>query len=360
VIRDIERHIDSVLVQWEQGASSSFPFIWLKDIDPLGFHPQTQERLFDLTKIDLNIQPSNISFNEQGLILQWPDIEDESFYACSLLKQYSTQCQLVDSAEVAYKSWHDSFSITKFTVSSMSDAAALKAMLKKLKQDGIVIVSELVGEFDGGNFGDNIGFKRETNFGVMFEVFNKPDPNNLAYTDVELPLHTDLANQELPPGYQFLHCIKNDAQGGESVLADGFAIAEDLREQEPAFYEVLSTRKMGFRFHDKNYDIRYCHTLIKEESGVIKEFIFNAHLAQTVSFEDDRAFEYYRAYQHLMTRIRQQKYAISFKLKAGEMMIFDNRRVLHGRKGFDATSGERHLRGYYIDRTEVDSCLRKL
>jgi len=360
MIRDIERHKNSVSVQWEQGASSNFPFIWLKDIDPQGFHSLTKERLFDLTQIDLNIQPDNVSFNEQGLILQWPDIEVESHYPCSLLEQYRAQCQLVDSAQVAYKSWRDSFSIRKFTVSSISDAAALKALLQQLKQDGIVIVSELVGELGGENFGDNIGFKRETNFGVMFEVFNKPDPNNLAYTDVELPLHTDLANQELPPGYQFLHCIKNDANGGESVLADGFAIAEDLREQEPAFYELLSTRKMGFRFHDKNCDIRYSHPLIKEESGVLKEFIFNAHLAQTVSFEDDQAFEYYSAYQHLMARIRQQKYAISLKLKAGEMMIFDNRRVLHGRKGFDASSGERHLRGYYIDRTEVDSCLRKL
>jgi gamma-butyrobetaine dioxygenase len=33
-------------------------------------------------------------------------------------------------------------------------------------------------------------------------------------------------NQELPPGYQFLHCIANEAAGGGSVFADGVAMAE--------------------------------------------------------------------------------------------------------------------------------------
>jgi gamma-butyrobetaine dioxygenase len=61
--------------------------------------------------------------------------------------------------------------------------------------------------------GPRIGFLRKTNFGESFEVISKPDPNNLAYTALALPLHTDLPNQELPPGYQFLHCIANDANG---------------------------------------------------------------------------------------------------------------------------------------------------
>ncbi len=42
------------------------------------------------------------------------------------------------------------------------------------------------------------------------------------------------------------------------------------------------------------------------------------------------------------------------------MVIFDNSRVMHGRAAFDANSGERHLRGYYIERNEVDSRIRVL
>ena len=74
-----------------------------------------------------------------------------------------------------------------------------------------------------------IGFVHETNFGNTFEVQTKPDPNNLAYTSLALPLHTDLANQETPPGFQFLHRIANVAGGGGSTYGDGYAIAPALR-----------------------------------------------------------------------------------------------------------------------------------
>jgi alpha-ketoglutarate-dependent taurine dioxygenase len=67
------------------------------------------------------------------------------------------------------------------------------------------------------------------NFGSAFRVETKPDPNNLAYTAHALALHTDLPNQEMPPGFQFLHCVRNEASGGASVFADAFHIAEKLR-----------------------------------------------------------------------------------------------------------------------------------
>ena len=37
---------------------------------------------------------------------------------------------------------------------------------------------------------------------------------------------------------------------------------------------------------------------------------------------------------------------------------FDNRRVMHGRKSFDPTTGRRHLQGCYVDYDMVESALR--
>jgi gamma-butyrobetaine dioxygenase len=42
------------------------------------------------------------------------------------------------------------------------------------------------------------------------------------------------------------------------------------------------------------------------------------------------------------------------------MVVFDNRRVLHGRAAFDPATGHRHLQGFYVDRGEFDSRLRVL
>jgi hypothetical protein len=47
-----------------------------------------------------------------------------------------------------------------------------------------------------------VGLLRETNFGQTFEVANQPDPNNLAYTAIELPLHTDLPSAQASAWYR--------------------------------------------------------------------------------------------------------------------------------------------------------------
>ncbi len=42
---------------------------------------------------------------------------------------------------------------------------------------------------------------------------------------------------------------------------------------------------------------------------------------------------------------------------AGDLVAFDNRRILHGRDAFES-GGRRHLRGMYIDQDEVRSTAR--
>ena len=45
----------------------------------------------------------------------------------------------------------------------------------------------------------------------------------------------DLPWFELPPGYQFLHCLINAAKGGDSSAIDGFAVADYLRKMKKKF-----------------------------------------------------------------------------------------------------------------------------
>ena len=208
---------------------------------------------------------------------------------------------------------------------------------------------------------ERVGFLRQTNFGVTFEVVNRPDPNNLAYTAGRLPLHTDLPNQEVPPGYQFLHCLANEAVGGGSLFADGYAIARDLRAEEPDAFRMLSETAIPFRFHDSEADIRVHAPVIRlDGAGEPVEIRYNAHIAAVFDMPADVLPAYYRAYRSIMARTRQDRYIVALKLAAGEMVVFDNRRVLHGREAFDPTTGFRHLRGCYVDRGEFDSTLRIL
>ena len=52
----------------------------------------------------------------------------------------------------------------------------------------------------------------------------------------------DLLTREIPPGFQFLHCLVNEADGGESTLTDGAALVEALEREHPEAFELLSTR----------------------------------------------------------------------------------------------------------------------
>ena len=54
----------------------------------------------------------------------------------------------------------------------------------------------------------------------------------------------------------------------------------------------------------------------------------------------------FRAFEHIINR---PELVLQTRLQPGDLVIFNNRRVLHGRTQFDPTTGERHLRGSYID-----------
>ena len=69
---------------------------------------------------------------------------------------------------------------------------------------------------------------------------------------------------------------------------------------------------------------------------------------------------FYEAYIFFYQQLHSKKFQIEFKLKAGDIFCFDNRRVLHGRREFNANSGNRHLQGYYIEREEIISKLNYL
>ncbi|MFY0681903.1 MAG: TauD/TfdA family dioxygenase [Thalassovita sp.] len=355
-----------VHIEWTDGTQGNFPFLWLRDNDPAGFHPQTKERVADLTTVALDVTVTAAAANDTALTLSWADDVADSTFELAWLHDHRPGTAATDPAKTGFAHWRSEMGRagvpTLSAHSILTDDTALKDWLVQTQRYGLSIVSDLADDPDAGmQVAQRIGFLRETNFGVTFEVKSKPNPNNLAYTPVALPLHTDLTNQELPPGFQFLHCLANEAEGGGSLFCDGYAIAEDLRREDPEAFELLSTVSIPFRFHDEDTDIRSRKRVINmDEDGQIIEICFNAHIADILDIAPSLMAPYYRAYQLYMRMTRAPEYLISFKLSGGEMVVFDNRRVLHGRDAFDPQTGFRHLKGCYVDRGEFESRLRVL
>jgi gamma-butyrobetaine dioxygenase len=69
---------------------------------------------------------------------------------------------------------------------------------------------------------------------------------------------------------------------------------------------------------------------------------------------------YYPAFCRFGQKMQSAKYLMRFRLAAGECIVFDNHRVVHGRAAYSATSGDRYMRGCYADRGEMRSTYRAL
>ena len=54
------------------------------------------------------------------------------------------------------------------------------------------------------------------------------------------------------------------------------------------------------------------------------------------------------------------EFQMRYAFRAGDLVLFDNRRTLHGRTDIDETGGVRELHGTYIDHDEIYSRTRVL
>ena len=77
---------------------------------------------------------------------------------------------------------------------------------------------------------ERVGPIQETVYGRTWRVESVPQAENIAYTNHELELHTDILYYEASPGIQLLHCIRQATQGGENTFADAFQVGIQATE----------------------------------------------------------------------------------------------------------------------------------
>ena len=361
-INDTQIHGDRLHISWADGQQSEYHALWLRDHCPSRWHAKTRERTHDTAELDLNVSVINSDITANQLLLTYSD-GHHSKYDQSYLYQYRNLALDIRpfGDYVTLDPAADPMPECDYE-EVMDTAEGLLKFLNQIKTYGFSIVRNTpCNDWQVDEVAKRIAYLRETNFGRRFEVISKPNPNNQAYTHDALANHTDLSNWEAPPGIQFLHCLNNESEGGESVLVDGFRVADQLREQDPESWQLLTEVRINNRFHDEKWDIRYPAPLICMVNGVYHEIRYNPGLmgAQMVSPED--TVKFYKAlqgYAQLSGSNGSSEWL--FKLQPGDLMVFNNRRTLHGRKSFDPNTGARKLQGLYVDWDEWMSCIRVL
>ena len=362
-ISKLEKNSTYLKVIWNDGEESKFNYLWLRDNCPTAHDKDSRHRMFNILNVSQNINPKNYSVSSDGkLQIEWSEGDHTSHYDPKWLRE---NCYTINNKKKylsPYILWDNSLENNLASIQIdhdeiMNSEKGLIKWLELLHHTGISIVKNAPVETNSAlKVLNRISHTRETFFKTPFEVINIPKPNNSAYTAHALRNHMDLPWFENPPGYQFLHCLINSAEGGNSSAIDAFKVADYLRENEKEIFDTLVN--VPFKFKDKDYTQeahRHFHapaiTLTKD--GDFNDVRFSVATMDVLDCSPEVMEKAYKAHHRFGNLLHDPKYQINFRLEPGDIFSFNNRRVLHGRTEFNPNSGHRHLQGYYMDRDEI-------
>ena len=362
-ISKVSKNGSSLNVEWSDGKKSNFNFMWLRDNCPTAHDKDSRHRMFNILEVSTSIEPKKCKINNEGkLEIEWSEGNHTSYYDKEWLrkncytinnnKKYISPYQLWDSK---LNSNLESISIDYENI--MQSDEALIQWLNLLHEKGFSIVKNSPTEKKSAlPLLNRISHIRETFFNTPFEVISIPKPNNLAYTSKRLVNHMDLPYYELPPGYQFLHCLVNNAEGGMSRAVDGFFVADYLRNNDPETFKTLTRVPAVFVNRDYTQDkkrLYHAQEITLNKDGDYNDIRFSVPTMGIMDCSPEDMDKFYKAHHKFGKLLHDKRFMVEFKLKEGDIFCFNNRRVLHGRTEFDPNSGNRHLQGYYIERDEI-------
>ncbi|XP_027708423.1 gamma-butyrobetaine dioxygenase isoform X2 [Vombatus ursinus] len=300
-----------VQIHWDDGEESLYPAVWLRDNCqcPCCYLDSAKARKLLIEALDVNTWVKHLTLiNQRKVHIIWPDEHISDFEADWLKKRcFSQKSRAKLQKELFFPEcqyWGASLHLPTLDFEDVltSDEHAYK-WLSTLKKIGIVRLTGAAAQRgEVAKLGKRIGFLYLTFYGHTWQVQDKIDANNVAYTTGKLSFHTDYPALHHPPG------VRVDNKG--QVIRINFN---------------NSTR-------DTIFDI-----------PVEKVQPFYAALKEFVDLMNNKGNKF------------------TFKMHPGDVITFDNWRLLHGRRSYEAgTEISRHLEGGYADWDVVMSRLRIL
>jgi alpha-ketoglutarate-dependent taurine dioxygenase len=350
---------DLLSVTWSDGQRTDFPCLWLADNDPVHRDAHSGQRLIDVADLPDEPKIRQATVNDGHVRIDWQGGGPSTSIAIAWLASERSRPASGSARPVTL--WGDAQAMDArrdcawLPVQQLRDQDARAATwFRRLGLEGLAFVSEVPAR-DGAILDAvaPIGLVQETNYGRLFDVRSVAKAENLAYTDLGLGLHTDNPYRDPVPGFQVLHCILPAADGGENLFADGFAMAEHLRLVHPRAFAVLTQCAVPFRFRASDVELYAERPMIQLglQGEIVAVHYNNRSIAPLPPCGPDIA-GFYAAYRCFASHLRVPSFQLRMRMVKGDMVVFDNWRVLHARTSFSAA---RHLQGCYLTKDSVYS-----
>ncbi|XP_078405676.1 gamma-butyrobetaine dioxygenase [Cetorhinus maximus] len=363
-----------ITVHWEDGSHSQYPYVWLRDNCqcPQCFLPSAKARRLPIEDLDVNISAEKVTLTNSKISVVWPDQHVSEFDSSWLKTRSFAQSARKEKQEQLFlteqQNWGSDLQIPTVNFEEVLDNDEVAYQwLRSLRKIGFVRLKHAPTEKGQvAKLGKRIGYLRMTFYGLTWQVEDKTDANNVAYTTGKLSLHTDYPALHHPPGVQLIHCIKPAEAGGETVMVDGFHVANQLRQLNPEAFQLLTSILVDFTDTGADY-CDFClqskHKIIDlDHNGKVVQINFNNATRDSIfDIPVELVHPFLSALKYYVDLMYKPENLVTFKMEAGDVLTFNNWRILHGRQEYISAAGSaRHLEGAYASWDEAMSRLRCL
>ncbi|KAI9926467.1 hypothetical protein ASPWEDRAFT_176561 [Aspergillus wentii DTO 134E9] len=340
--------------------------------------PHSKQRNFRTTDIHPFVAPRNIRRNGQQIEIKWTnDIKgyDESHTSVYNLEELQWPNRFVsdNTGTMRLRKRWNAYEMSKYQHwisydDYMNDEAKLSSAMRSLAAMGMIFVKDIPDSREMvEKIATRMGPLRNTFYGPTWDVRTVPEAKNVAYTSQFLDFHMDLMYMNEPPGFQLLHCLENSCDGGESLFVDTVNAAEDMQTFAPDHFKTLTEFNLSYEYvHDNSvyYNSWPVFEVARSRHDNTQQV---RHVNYSPPFQSNmlgkrRSYEALergrRALCHFENILQDKENIFELKLKPGECVIFENRRVAHARRHFNTNSGKRWLAGAYVDEDALISRFR--
>lgn len=347
-------------LHWSDGDVTDLTWPWVRDHsrDPDTYDARTGQRLVDSAVYDPR-RRGTARLDRDSIVVEWDDGTTPSTLPVAMLDELRSG---------ARRSADDRLLWDRATIEAnwptvdhglvMSDDAGVAALLALLHRVGFCIVTGTPPTAEATQrLIERIGYVRHTIFGGFWEFQPDLARDDTAYTNIELPHHTDATYSHDAPGAQVLHCLGHDGDGGESTMVDGFAVAAELARSAPEHHATLRRIEVPGRYLGDGAHLIARRPILRHAGGELVQVSYNSTDRAPFLLQPDEADRFYAAIAAFERLLADPTRRWEHRLRPGEAMVFDNWRVLHGRTSF---TGARRMCGAYVNREDLESRRRVL